>query len=877
MREFLRRAWYVVRRRRLEADLSEEIEHHRELKEEELERRGLTPAEAALQSRRALGNVLLARERARDVWIPPWLQDVGQDLRFAARLLLKDRAFTLVAVTTLALGIGINGTVFTVVNALSRGLPVDDPDRIVRLGMRNAAGRSLPVSFADFEDWRGSTTSFEGVAAYSDTQLIVADETAAPDRFSGSYLSWNAFQLVGDRPMLGRDFRPEDDRPEAPPVVILGYRVWNGRYSNDPAVVGRTIRVNGVPAVVVGVMPEGFRFPVVSDLWQPLAHMPGLATQKRDARTLSVFARLATGKELSEAQAELTAIAERLARAFPDTNKELRATVTPFVDSSAGRRIFAALLAAVGFVLLIACANIANLLLARAAFRQREMAMRASLGATRWRIVRQLLVESALLLIVAGILGFVLAFIGLRAFVSHVHGINFPYNIQWTMDTRVISFMAAACLGSGLIFGLVPALHLSRSGVYDVLKESGRTAFGSARSRRWMRGLIGIELAFTLVLLAGAGLMMRSFLALHRADEVVDGSHVVAMGVTLPVQRYPREQWTVFYDRLMERLQGIGPIASASLTSNVPFAGARRRTLTVDGRPPPKDGTTPNVSFVAIGPEYFEALGVPLLRGRAFTALDGTPGQETVIVNERLAGLHFPNEEPLGRRIRLSDPVAAGAQPPWLTIVGVSPSIRQQQPVDLQELDPVAYVPMRADLRPFATLLVRGPAPEGLAALVRQEVQALDPELAVSGIISLRVLEGQSRWAHRVFGLMFAVFAAVALAVSAVGLYAMTAYSVRQRTQEIGVRMALGAQRGDVVRLFVRQVFLPLGAGLVAGFGGALIIGRLLRSFLMQTSAADPATLASIAALLVAVALAASFWPARRATRLDPVTALRYE
>ncbi len=847
------------------------------MKELDLERNGLTPADAALEARRALGNVLSARERARDVWVWPWLQDAGQDLRFAVRLLLKDRAFTLVAVTTLALGIGINGTVFTVVNALSRGLPVDDPDRIVRLGMRNAAGRPLQVSFPDFEDWRRSTTAFEGVAACSDTQLIVADERAAPDRFSGSYLSWDAFRLIGDRPMLGRDFLPEDDRPDAPPVVILGYRVWNGRYNNDPAVVGRTIRVNGVPAVVIGVMPEGFRFPVVSDIWQPLAQMPGLARQKRDARTLTVFGRLAARKAIPEAQSELAAIADRLARAFPDTNKDLGAAVTPFVDSSSARRIFMALVGAVGFVLLIACANIANLLLARAASRSREMAMRASLGATRWRIVRQLLVESAVLLIAAGGLGLALAVVGLRAFMSHVDGINFPYSIRWTMDARVLGFMAAACLGTGLIFGLVPALHLSRTSANEVLKESGWTGSGGVRARRWTRVLLGIELAFTLVLLAGAGLMMRSFLALHRADRVVDGSQVVAMGLTLPVQRYPREQWTVFYDRLMERLQGISPIASASLTSNVPFAGARRRALAVDARPPAKEGTAPNVSFVAIGPDYFETLGVRLLRGRPFTAIDGSPGHETVIVNERFAGLHFPNEEPLGRRIRLSDPVASGIEAPWLTIVAVSPSIRQQQPIDLQELDPVAYVPMRADPRPFATLLVRGPAPEGLATLVRQEVQALDPELAVSGIISLRVLEGQSRWAHRVFGLMFAVFAGIALAVSAVGLYATTAYSVRQRTQEIGVRMALGAQRGDVVWLFVRHALLPLGAGLVAGLGGALVIGRLLQSFLMQTSAADPATLVSIAILLVAVALAACFWPARRATRLDPVTALRYE
>ncbi|MGH3118345.1 MAG: ABC transporter permease [Gaiellales bacterium] len=805
------------------------------------------------------------------------LGDFFRDLAHGARLLRRNPSFAAVVVTTLALGIGINGTVFTVVNALARGLPVENPDRIVRLGGRDSAGRQLRVSFPDFEDWRAAaTTSLEGVAAYSDTQLIVADETAAPDRVAGSYLSANAFRLIGERPILGRDFLPVDDRPGAPPVVILGYRVWNGRYGNDAGVVGRTIRVNGVPTVVIGVMPEGFRFPVVSDTWQPLALLPGVGDQRRDSRSLNVFGRLAERIGMAEAQSELDTIAARLARTYPDTNKDIRAAVTPFLDSSAARPIFLALLGAVGFVLLIACANIANLLLARAAHRSREMALRASLGATRWRIIRQLLVESAVLLVVAGVLGFGLSVAGFRLFTMHVEGINFPYFIRWTMDGRVFGFLAAACLGTGLIFGLVPALHLSKTGVSEVLKEAGRTGAGGIRSRRWTSVLLGAELAFTLVLLAGAGLMMRSFLALHRADRVVDGSQVVGMGLTLPAQRYPREQWLVFYDRLMQRLDGIGAISSATLTSSVPFAATRVRELAIDGRPPARDGAAPKVSFVTIGPRYFETLGVQVMRGRSFTAVDGTQGNHAAIVNERFVALHFPTEEPLGRRIQLSDPNASG-RPPWLTIVGVSPSIRQQQPTDLQELDPVAYVPMRAEPRPFATLLVRGPAPEGLAGLVREEVRALDPELAVSGILPLDVLIGQSRWAHRVFGLMFAIFAGIALGVSAVGLYAVTAYSVKQRTQEIGVRMALGAQRSDVVWLFLRRAFLPLGAGLVVGFGGALVIGKLLRSFLLQTSAADPPTLVSIGVVLIAVALAACFWPARRATRLDPVTALRYE
>ncbi|MGH3118347.1 MAG: ABC transporter permease, partial [Gaiellales bacterium] len=401
MRELLRRAWFAIRQRRFEADLAEELDHHRQLKQQDLERRGLDPAEAAVEARRALGNVLVARERARDVWVWPWLQDVGQDLRFAGRLLVKDRWFTLAAATALALGIGATTAVFTILNAMSlRDLPVDRPDQILSLQIRDAIGRTHDVSYLDFRDWQQATRAFAGLAAFNGATMNVSDAGRAPDQHAGAFVSASTFHLLRVTPLVGRDFSSGDDRPGAPPVVILGHGVWTSRYSADPSVLGRTIRINAVPTTVIGVMPEGFKFPFHADLWQPLAARPGVTTQTRDVRGIGVFGRLADDVGKAQARTELKTIANRLAQQYPDTNTGIEPIVTTFNERYNGRlteSIPMVLMGAVGFVLLIACADVANLLLARSAHRAREIGIRASLGATRWRIVRQVLVESVLL------------------------------------------------------------------------------------------------------------------------------------------------------------------------------------------------------------------------------------------------------------------------------------------------------------------------------------------------------------------------------------------------------------------------------------------------------------------------------------------------
>jgi|RhiMetdeSRZDD1v2_1073273.scaffolds.fasta_scaffold16292_4 putative ABC transport system permease protein len=810
--------------------------------------------------------------------------NLWQDLRYAIRLLIKDKWFTLVAATALALGIGVNNTVFTFVNAvLIRGLPFDDPDRIMSLGTRDARGRDRGVSHLEFQDWRDGTKAFTGLAAFSGQTMNVSDEGRAPERFVGPYISGNAFKLIGEKPILGRDFLPEDDRPGAPPVVILGNGVWKNRYGSDPAVIGRSIKINELPVTVIGVMPEGFKFPVGADLWIPAVHLAGLSEQKRDERTFEVFGRLKPGVTQAQAQAELNNIAERLAHDFPATNKDVKSSVMTFNERYNGgpiKLIFLTLMGAVGFVLLIACANVANLLLARSASRAREISVRVSLGATRFRIVRQLLVESVLLALLSGVLGFGLSIIGIRLFDAAVADVGKPYWIKFTLDGLVFAFLAAICLGTAFIFGLAPALHVSKTDINEVLKEGGRSGSG-LRARRWTSALIVVELALTLVLLAGAAYMMRSFLTLYQRDAGVETSHLLTMRLQLPNRKYPTpEQRRDFYKRLDERLAALGNVQAATITTNPPMGGGNSRQLTVDGRELAAGEQPQTVTQVMIGPRYFETIGLRLLRGRTFDDVDGAAGHETAIVNQRFVAMHFPNEDPIGRRIRLTNETAPGAPPTTptvVTIVGISPTVRQR---NFQEVlpDPVVYIPLRSQAPAFGMLMIRTPGdPAALTPAVREEVRAIDPDLPLFGIMTLDAALAQGRWMFQVIGTMFATFALIALALSAVGLYAVTAYSVTQRTQEIGVRMALGAQATQVWWLILRGAIVQLAIGLTIGIAGGFGVGRLLSSILVQSNARDAVTLSSIAVLLTFVSLTACFWPARRATRLDPVTALRYE
>ena len=871
--------WQRLRNQdRLERELDAELRYHFDREVADNLRMGMSEQEARRRARLDLGGDDLLKESCRDARGTRWVDDTAQDVRFAARLLLKDGRFTMPAVLALALGIGMNGTMFTIVNAMIRGLPIDGPERIMSIHARDGAGRwrGFGVSYLDFRDFQAATKTFAGLAAFSQSTATLGEDGRAVERASAAYVSANAFQLLGERPILGRDFVPRDDQPGAPGVVILGSSIWTTRYNADPTVVGRRLRVNGVPSTVIGVMPDGFRFPVVSDMWQPVGRLPGLTNQTRDLRQLQVFGRLADWSTPAQAEAEIESIAARLSREYPGTNGNTGAVVVRFPGHFAPSPILMALMLAVGLVLLLACINVANLLLARSVGRSRELAMRVALGATRWRIVRQLLVECGLLTLAAGTLGFGFAFLGVWLFASAVAGITFPYYIQWTIDGRVGLFVAAVCLGTALIAGLLPAVQASKLAANRSLKEGERTATSGTGRRRMTTALLTIEVALTMVLLAGAGLMMRSFLAVYRADSVVDAARVVAMRLSLPTEKYrTAEQRTAAYRRLEERLDAIPDVFSSAFANVVPFAGGPSRQMSVDERRLLPGESQPIVSYVRIRGRYFDTLGLRLLRGRTFTDRDALPGSASAIVNQRLATMFFPNEDPIGRRICLTVPNAAATLPATCaTIVGVSPTVRQQY---FQEIDPVVYVPAPADTSELTLIVASHSTPDAVAPLLRAEVFALDEEIALNALLPLDQAMTQSRWGHRVFGGMLTAFAVVGLLLGAVGLYAVTAFAVVQRTQEIGVRMALGAQAGAVVWLLVTRAALPVGLGIVVGLAGALAIGRLLQRFLIQTSPTDATILVGIAVLLAGVSFAAAFFPARRATGLDPLAALRCE
>jgi predicted permease len=672
-------------------------------------------------------------------------------------------------------------------------------------------------------------------------------------------------------------------------VALIAYKIWVSRYGSSPSVIGRNVRLNDVPTTIIGVMPEGFQFPFNTEVWMPLHQIIGLEEQKRNARPLLTYGRLAPGVTRQQAQSELINISQALEKENPDTNKDIQARVQTFSESQNGgpiRTVFLSLMGAVAFVLLIACANVANLLLSRATNRAREISVRVSLGASRWRIVRQLLLESVLLSAIAGLGGIGIAAVGIRLFDRATLDVGRPDWIEFTMDGTVIAFVAAICLATGIIFGLAPALHASKTDVNEILKEGGRSGTAGVRARRWTGALMVVELILTVVLLAGAGFMMRNFLTMYRLDLGIDTSKLLTMALALPDRKYPSlEQRLAFYERLEERLRSNPKIDNVTVTSNVPLQGGFLRKLEIDGKPLDQGQQAPNVTMLTVDPRYFKTMGLALQRGRDFTEEDGMAGREpAAVINQRFAALHFPGSDPIGRRITLSIDLQGGAPPQGgiplsltATIAGIVPNLRQRD-FNLPDPDPIAYLPFRMDPRGFMNLIVRSAGdPNAMTPILREEVRAIDADLPLFGIRTMDASLAQQRWPFRIFGTMFAIFAFIALVLSAVGLYAVTAYAVSQRTQEIGVRMALGAQGNEVAWLFLRRSMIQLAIGLTLGIAGAFGVGTLFQQtqLLIQNRASDPVTIGGIALLLAVVASIACFVPAKRATRLDPLIALR--
>jgi putative ABC transport system permease protein len=893
MRRLLRRLWYAARFRRLDDDLADEIAFHREMKEAELAAQGLSAADAARAAQRALGNDAAARHRSRDVWIPPWLQDLSQDLRFAVRLLIKDARFSLAAIGALALGLGTTTAAFTFVDrAHFRDLPLAAPDRLVSVMTADARGRQLGVSHADARDWREASRTLSHLVTSVLLPVNVTEPSLPPQRCSGSFTSVDTFAMVGRTPILGRGFLPEDDGLEAPRVAILAHSLWQSRYGGDPSVIGREIRVNDLPTTIVGVMPPGFHFPFTTELWTQVARLAGTPATMESRRgnrgvLIFAFARLAEGITLAQAQAEMDTATARLARDHPATNAGISARLQPIDQLYWGgelglRQMFVIVMAAVSVVLLIACVNLANLLLARAVHRSREIAVRSSLGATRPRIVRQLVVESALLAAIGAAVGLVLAVYGVSVFSRGLTAIVAegppPFWLDFAVDWRAFAFLAVAAAGASVLFGLAPALHISRAD-NGVLKRSTRSIAGEHRARRWNAVLIVSQLALTLALLTGAGLLARSFVAVYQAGRVIDPTDMITMQVALGLQNYgPPEKVRTFHRRLDEELVATPIFSSVTVASDIPLATTinAQRDLTIDGRPTPAGENPPSVAYLFIGPRYFDTLRLRLIHGREFGAGDGTSGREAAIVNQRFVSMFFPDANPIGQRIRLANPAAPDIPQPWFTIVGIAPTIPQV--LFRGAAEPTVYVALAGEPAPhrFVSIIARARGERAdIVAALRSAVQRVDPTLPGYSVQTMDEVVGRAQWSQRLLGTLFALLAVMALTLAAVGLYAVTAYHVQQRTSEIGLRMALGARPAQVIWLFVRRMAVQLIGGLSAGLLGAIVVGRLLAGFLVLTTPTDPLAIGGVCLLLVAVAAVAAIWPARRAARIDAAIALR--
>jgi putative ABC transport system permease protein len=867
----------------LDEDFTQELESHLDLLADENVRRGMTPEDARRAALIRLGAPTSLKAQHRDVRGLPALDTVLQDLRFAVRLLAKDRWYSAAAVAALALGIGANTAGFTIVNAaLLQGLPYEDADRLYVISPENRSGRRASVSYEELHEWRVTSRSFSALAAYRNASVNISSERAVPEEVNGTWLTANAFGVLREPPILGRDLTSADERADAGFVVLIGYELWHRRYAGDPAVLGQLLRVNGQPATIVGIMAEGMKFPDDSDIWLPLI-LPEPETS-RTARVLRVFGRLRDGVEPPEARAEMTGIAQQLAAAYPDPTNVVGVRVETFTDrfiGGAGRVMFLTVMGAVILVLVIACANVANLLLSRSTARAREIAVRVALGATRWRVIRQLLLESLLLSAIGGAIGLVLANVGVRMFGVAMQQGGFPYWVVFEVNYVVFIYVAVICVVTAMLFGLAPAWYASKASGTGVLKDAARGTTRSHRVLGFGSAMVLTELTLTTTLLVGAGLMIRSFMTLYSVDLGIRVDGAAAMDLRLPESKYATpDARRAFFDRLEPRVAAIPGIEAVAITNGVPPNDGGERLLEVDAASPAADQPPIHVGTVTITPAFFEAVGVHLISGRTFQSTDGGPGAEAVIVNERLAAQFFPGADPIGHRLRFVTRAGASNQSAdrWRTIVGIVPTIKHGSPQDHYE-NAVVYIPYRQETPAGVSLLVRSSLPpESTINAVRRAVQAIDPDQPVQSMRTLSQVLAETRWWWRTWGAVFGVFAVIAVVLSAVGLYAVIAYSVAQRTPEIGIRMALGAQPGAVCWMVLRRAVVQLAIGLTLGLTGAFVWSDVLwGGGVIVTTPADPTTYLAIAILLSVVSLTASLLPARRAMRVDPVTALRTE
>lgn len=877
--EIWRRLGMLMQQEKFARELDEEMRLHREMRGRELAARGVEAEEAGHAAARAFGNATALAERGREAWGWGWLEDFLQDLRFGARMLRNNPGFTLTAVLTLALGIGANGYIFSLVDALLlRPLAFPHPERLVALWERvpGAGIDRSETSPANYLDWQKRNHVFDHLAAFVWWDVNVGG-IERPEHVQGFQVTPDFFVALEAQPMLGRGFLDEEGRPGKDRVAVLSYKIWRERFAGDPAAIGKRILLNGVSCTIVGVMGPEFNYPAGSRIWAPLAFGPEL-TANRGMHYLRGVAHLRPGTSLVQAQTEMSAIAASLAKEFPQSDWGRDVQVQLLLDSEVGvaQKPLMVVVVAVGLVLLIACGNISNLLLARWDRRKRETAIRTALGATRFRLVRQLLVESVLLGLLGGGAGILLAVWCLRArlialpaeFVELVPGMN-----HLAMNFSVLLVTLGISVVTGVVFGFLPAIRGSQPNVNEALKGGGAGS-GAGRSRTFLRSsLIVAEVALSLTLLTCAGLLMKSFVHLLKVSPGFNPNRVLTMFLALPQAKYPEDERAVlFFEQLVRRVEALPGVQSAATVNMLPLGGANiTRTIRIEGQPEPGPGHETDASLRSVSTSYFRTMQIPLREGREFTEEDsGT--RHAVAVNEAFAETYWPGKDALGKHLRFS---GASENNPWYEVVAVIGNVRNQLP---EPPRPEMYFPMREQVQRTMALVVRTSVlPTSLAESARAEVQKLDPDQPVFDVMTLEDWRSVSVIVPQVAGTLMAAFAALALVLALVGLYGVIAYMVVERRREISIRMALGARPREIFAIVIGEGGRLALIGITFGLAASLGLAKAIAGLLFGVSATDVGTLIGVSAILLGTALGACYIPARRAMRVDPMVALRHE
>jgi putative ABC transport system permease protein len=822
------------------------------------------------------------------------MQTLWQDVRYGVRMLRKNPGVTVIVILALALGIGANTAIFSVVNAvLLRPLPYEESDRILFLNEKSAVLDEMSISYPNFLDWRAQNHVFEKIAVHNRASYNLTGVGEA-ERIVTGQVSADLFEVLRVSPGWGRVFTNEEDQPGGPPVVVLSYGLWQRRFGGETSIINQPITLNGKSYTVIGVMPPDYLYPSRCEMWVPVGQLSGQASWQARGNHPGLYGvgRLKPGMTKEQAEADMDLIAANLEKQYPDTNAGTRVRIRPFLEIfvSDVRRALWVIFAAVTFVLLIACANIANLLLARATARRKEMAIRSAMGAGRWRIARQMLTESILLSLVGGALGLFLARWGIDL-ILYISPNAIPRSREIGLDWMVLGFTIGVSFLTGLLFGLVPAIQAGEVDVHETLKETGRGTSG----RHWLRSsLVVVEVATTLVLLIGAGLMIRSFYLLQRVNPGFSDENLTSFSVSLPQKKYPsEEQRAAFYVRLLDQLRALPGVESVAAASGLPLGNNGWQTsFTIDGQPPPPPNQVPLMEACLVTPDYFKAMNIPVLRGRVFNDRDdrshlagkdlskltenerSIAAANSIVIDEEFARRHWPNEEAVGKRVRLggSDPKA-----PLLEVIGVVGRVKMdslnQNSDRVQGYFPYAQLPQSG----MTIILKASSDPTQLVSSARQTVAQIDPDQPIYSVRTMSDIRAESVAPEKLNLTLLSLFAGIALVLAIVGIYGVMSYSVTQRTHEIGIRMAIGAQKADVFKMILGQgmklAFIGIGLGLVGAYG----LTRLMQTMLFGVEPTDKATFAGIAVLLAVVALLACYLPGRRATKVEPTVSLRYE